>query len=79
MTAPSEETQTIELYKFFLRINNRIDKIKMEVKDVRIQSFVEDNRSTIIDLCQNSWCLRMLIVSCREHRISDNIVNVIHL
>lgn len=51
----------------------------MEVKDKRIQSFVEDNRATIIDLCQNSWCLRMLIVSCKEHRISDSIVNMIHV
>lgn len=60
-------------------IRNRIDKIKSNLQlDQPIISFIERNRELISELSKDSWCLRLLVITCKENNVSDSIVHIIH-
>ena len=60
-------------------IRNRIDKIKSNLQlDQPIISFIERNRELISELSKDSWCLRLLVITCKENNVSDSIIHIIH-
>ena len=60
-------------------IRNRIDKIKSNLQlDQPIISFIERNRELINELSKDSWCLRLLVITCKENNVSDSIIHIIH-
>lgn len=60
-------------------IRNRIDKIKSNLQlDQPIISFIEQNRELINELSKDSWCLRLLVITCKENNVSDSIIHIIH-
>ena len=35
-------------------------------------------RELINELSKDSWCLRLLVITCKENNVSDSIIHIIH-
>ena len=60
-------------------ITDSVERAVEQLKGERplIKAFLMEHASEIASLCEASWCLRIMAVSCKEPKKGESLVNAI--
>lgn len=60
-------------------MKGRVDRVLEVTKGERkcVEAFVRENEEQISQMCEASWCLRLVSVSCKEKSSSANVIRVL--
>ena len=59
-------------------MTSRVDRVMEATKGERecVEAFVKENEEQISQMCEASWCLRLVSVSCKEKSSSANVMRI---
>lgn len=60
-------------------VMDSVERVVEQLKGERpmIKSFLVEHESEIVSLCEASWCLRLMAVTCKEPKKGESLVNAI--
>ena len=60
------------------KVMGRVERVKAVLKEEKpcVEEFVEANEGEISRMCEESWCLRLISIGCKENNSSGRVATV---